>query len=542
ISNGTIGALTDQGAGVFSFDITALANGTVTIDVAAGAATDAAGNSSQAATQFSIDAAFSAPVPVITSTEPNPTSSSIIPLTIDFGEVVTGFDVTKLVVSNATPGVLNDLGGGKYTINVIAIAEGPVTVDVAAAVAQNTSGVFNAAAVRFAITIIKTGPTPVITSLVTGPTGQLLIPVKIDFGGEVTSFDVADLLVFNATMGTLANLGGGLYSMDLLPGSDGVVTVDIGAGAAFDLLNNKSQAAVQFAIDVDVTSPKPILSTTLADPTSSALIPVTIDFGEVVSGFDATDLVLSNGTVGLAFDLGGGVFSADITATGDGPVTINLPGNIALDAVGNNSLAADQLAIIVDRKGPVPVITSTEVSPTTAMTIPLTIDFGEVVTGFDGSDLIITNAVAGSLWDQGNGKFGLDITAEKRGPVTVNIGGGAASDLVGNASVAMDAPFTIAFDPILGLAEDEFKQALNIYPNPGRGVFYMNFDPAVFKSDVLIKVIGVNGAEIKSMHIEPHQFNRFMLDMSSFGPGLYIANIMNNQGQVITRKKIQVIN
>ena len=54
-------------------------------------AQDAAGNANNAAAQFSIVSNRTAPVPVISSTESDPTNAAPISMSVDFGEVVNDF-------------------------------------------------------------------------------------------------------------------------------------------------------------------------------------------------------------------------------------------------------------------------------------------------------------------------------------------------------------------------------------------------------------------------------------------------------------------
>ncbi|KOF01410.1 hypothetical protein OB69_17700, partial [Roseivirga seohaensis subsp. aquiponti] len=74
---------------------------TVTIDVAANVAQDAAANGNTAATQFSITADLTAPTVLISSTAANPINDAFT-ATFTFSEAVTGFAVGDITLGNAT--------------------------------------------------------------------------------------------------------------------------------------------------------------------------------------------------------------------------------------------------------------------------------------------------------------------------------------------------------------------------------------------------------------------------------------------------------
>ena len=73
--------------------------GTVTVDIAAGAAQDSSGNPSAAADQFSITANTAAPTVTITSSASEPVTGAFS-IAVTFSEPVNGFELADLVVGN----------------------------------------------------------------------------------------------------------------------------------------------------------------------------------------------------------------------------------------------------------------------------------------------------------------------------------------------------------------------------------------------------------------------------------------------------------
>ncbi len=92
----------------------------------------------------------------------------------------------------------------------------------------------------------------------------------------------------------------------------------------------------------DTVPPTPVIASTASNPTSLAAIPVTVDFGEDVTGFDATDLDVTNrsasnfagGGASYSFDLIPSVLTSPIT------VSVDIAAGTAADLAGNASLSA----------------------------------------------------------------------------------------------------------------------------------------------------------------------------------------------------------
>ena len=177
----------------------------------------------------------------------------------------------------------------------------------------------------------------------------------------------------------------------------------------------------------------PIFITGPGSPTKKDPFVVTVDFGEVVNGFTAADLTVTNGSVSGLTDNGNGLFTVTIDAANDGTVTAGIPAGAASDPAGNNSLAATLYSVVVDTIAPQPVITG-PASPTRNDPFVATVDFGEMVIGFTGADLTVTNGSVTGLTDSGNGLFTVTIDATGDGTVTVGLPAGAAADPAGNDS------------------------------------------------------------------------------------------------------------
>ena len=153
VGNATVGTFTGSGA-IYTFTLMPLANGPVTVALAAGAAHDAAGNPS-GATQLSRTYDTVAPTVTLSSAVSDPTNASTIAVTVTFSEPVTGFDQTDLVVGNATVSAFTD---SVSTFTLTPLAEGLVTVDIAAHVATDAAGNGNIVATQLRRTVTRSAP------------------------------------------------------------------------------------------------------------------------------------------------------------------------------------------------------------------------------------------------------------------------------------------------------------------------------------------------------------------------------------------------
>ena len=258
VGNGNASDLQGSGAS-YTAMVTPAASGTVTVDIAAGAAEDSAGNPSVAATQFSITADTTAPTVTITSTASAPVSEPFS-ITVAFSESVTGFELDDLVVGNGSASDLQG-SGASYTATVTPVASGTVTVDIATGAAEDSAGNPSAAATQFSIAaeltpVDTTAPTVTITSTASAPVSEPF-SITVAFSESVTGFELDDLVVGNGSASDLQGSGAS-YTATVTPVASGTVTVDIAAGAAEDSAGNPSAAATQFSIAAELT-PVPAL-------------------------------------------------------------------------------------------------------------------------------------------------------------------------------------------------------------------------------------------------------------------------------------------
>ncbi len=293
------------------------------------------------------------PTVAITSTANDPTSGAF-DITVTFSEDVTGFDLSDLTVGNGTAG--NFAGSGAvYTATITPSTEGAVTVDVAAAVAQDLAGNDNTAASQFGIENDETVPTVTITSAANDPTGSSF-DITVTFSEDVTGFDLSDLTVGNGAAGNFAG-SGAVYTATITPSADGTVTVDVAAAAAQDLAGNDNTAATQFSIQADVTAPAAPVITGISDDTGSdntdgVTSDNTLSFSGTAEANTTVEVFIDAGSIGTTTADGSGNWTYDHSAItlSDGDYSVTAK---STDAVGNTSSTSTSLALTVDTVLPI---------------------------------------------------------------------------------------------------------------------------------------------------------------------------------------------
>jgi len=146
VSNGSVdsGSLSTTDNIIWTADIIPTADGTVMVQIAAGVLEDGYGNSNSA-DSFSIVSDTTAPKPVISSAEPDPTDALSFDVTIDFGEEVNGFTIGDISVGNGTVTSLTSADNIEYTAEISPQAAGNVTVSVGAGCCHDLAGNLNLA-------------------------------------------------------------------------------------------------------------------------------------------------------------------------------------------------------------------------------------------------------------------------------------------------------------------------------------------------------------------------------------------------------------
>ena len=300
-----------------------------------------AGNLTKGYHEYYLIATPTSPTVTLTS-DANDPQSGLFTVTATFSETMTGLTADGIVVVNGTKGALSG-SGTTYTIKVTPDNDGPVTVNVAAGVAQDAAGNGNTAATQLSVTTDATAPTVVLTSDATDPQSGLFT-VTATFDEAVTGFEPVDISLNNATASNFIATSATVYTFKVTPGADGAVTVDVAAGVAQDAAGNGNVIASQLSVTTDGTAP----TVTITGPTDVVTedFTVTFTFSEGVTGFTADDVTVTNGTKGaFAETTSGSVYTLVITPELGTTVSVSVAADTAEDAAGNGNEASTTFTV-----------------------------------------------------------------------------------------------------------------------------------------------------------------------------------------------------
>jgi hypothetical protein len=386
---------------------------------------------------------FVPPAPVISGATTLTNASRTF--TVNFGEAVTGFDISDVTVANGTRSNMQNTGPGVYTFDVLGTGTATVSVSIAAGRCGDSFGNSNLASNVVTYPFDGTKPTPVITgsTTLTNATRSL----TINFGEAVSGFDLGDISVNNGAASNLQNTGTGTYTVDVLGAGAVTVSVSIPAAAATDTAGNTSNAtAAAFTYPFDDLKPTPVVNG--ASSLTNSARTLTVDFGETVTGFGLGAITVANGSASNLQDTGSGTYTFSVLGSGDVTVSISIVAAAATDAAGNTSNAtAAAFTYPFDDVQPLPALSGVTTLTNTARTV--TIDFGEAVSNFVLGDITVSNGSVSNLQNAGTGTYTVSVLGTGTSTVSVSIAGGVCVDTAGNSNGPSAAALSWSFDGVV---------------------------------------------------------------------------------------------
>ena len=202
---------------------------------------------------------------------------------------------------------------------------------------------------------------PTVTSIVrqtpsASPTNADDLTWRVTFSEALANVDTADFVIAGTTATPTAAAvpgsslaydvtasGGDLGSLDATVTLSFVASQNIADPAGNALTNTTPTGANDNTFVVDNTAPT--VTITGVSATSMAAFMATFTFSEGMDGFAVEDIAVGNATASAFTGLDGGtVFTALITPTADGAVTVDVAAGVATDAAGNGNAAATRVS------------------------------------------------------------------------------------------------------------------------------------------------------------------------------------------------------
>ena len=335
--------------------------------------------------------------PSVSISVPSGTQNGAFSVTITFTETVSGFVGSDVSLRGSAASITSwraNSDNTVYTATITPTARGTVTIGVAANVATDAANNQNTAATSKTVSVDVDKPTVTIGVPSGVQTGAF--DVTIEFTETVSGFVGSDVNLSGSAAsitGWRANSGNTVYTATITPTASGTVTIGVAANVATDTANNQNTAATSKTVTVDVD--RPTVSITVPPDVQNGAFDVTITFSEAVIGFVQSELSLSGtataGITAWSANTANTVYTATITPTTSGMVTLNIAADVATDTANNPNTAAIEQSVTVDVDSPSVTLTlSASEQEGNNNRIDIQITFTEPVEGFEQTDLSVT--------------------------------------------------------------------------------------------------------------------------------------------------------
>ncbi len=277
--------------------------------------------------------------------------------------------------------------------------------------------------------------------------------VTIRFSEGVLGFTLTDIGVSNGTASNFNRVSSRTYTVTITPEATGEVRVEVGSNVARDGAGNRNRAAEPLVIEADLTGPEVEITSDAPGPVGGAF-EVTITFSEAVTGFEQSEITVTNGTVS-SFNGSGTSYTAEITPSASGAVTVEVAADVAEDGAGNGNRAAEPLVIEGDLERPEVTIEG-PAEPVGMAAFEVTITFSEPVEGFEPEDIQVSNGMVADFTEVSSSEYRATIKPAEAGQVVVvEVPEDMAEDGAGNGNRAAE-PFEVEAKLVVSYQEEDY--------------------------------------------------------------------------------------
>ena len=396
----------------YTATITPTTSGDVTFNIAAGVATDAANNSNIAATEKTVSVSVDTTVEIPDS---NLAAALRNAFSLDTGTSITKSQMESLTTFTYRADQLSstrrvyDLTGIEYATNL-------QMLNLRGNAISDTMPLTN---LRHLTELILSGNRINSISVIKGLTNLQKLYLTSNYISDISGLeDLTALTELHIKKNPILDIAENRQTRSILETRPGL-TLKI---AAFRINDNRP--------GVEIFVPT---------GTHNAAFQVTISFTEVVSGFEEVDIILGGGATATVASLSTTdniIYTAEITPTADGNVTLNIAPGIATDAANNPNTAATQKTVTVNVP---PQVSLSVPSGTQDSAFDVSVIFTEVVSDFEEIDLVLSGSATASITSfttTDNITYTATITPTTDGDVIFNVAAGVATDSRNNANTA----------------------------------------------------------------------------------------------------------
>jgi hypothetical protein len=295
--------------------------------------------------------------------------------------------------------------------------------------AQNAS-----AATRSAVTLDGTPPAAPVIGVVAGDDviNAAEVAAGVIVGGTAEAGSTVAVSIGGATANATAGANGAwsaTFAPSQLPAT-GLATI---TATAIDAVGNSSAASTRQVLLETVAPGGPVI-TDNAPGTATGPVTFTFTFERAITGFTASDVLVTGGTPGAFAQVSPTVYTLVVTpvaATQAGQIVLSVPAGAGADPAGNPTGAGAAIQAYDTAPPSVAITNNAPAVATGAVTFTFT--FSEAVTGFDVTDITVAGGslVASSFSGSGSTYVAQYLpTAGTSGTMTVGVAANVAVDAV----------------------------------------------------------------------------------------------------------------
>ena len=260
--------------------------------------------------------------------------------------------------------------------------------------------------------------------------------------------------------GTLVTSGSASSDIDLIEGETTTIAVVVTAEdgttkRTYTIGVFRRRAEDQDEDQTRPTRPSVEIHTEASAPVGGAF-EVTITFSWAVTGFEQSEITVTNGTVS-SFSGSGTSYTAEVTPSASGAVTVEVGADVAEDGSGKGNRAAPPFVIEVDLERPeVTIAGPTEPVPVGVVGFEVTITFSEPVEGFESEDISVSNGTVEEFTEVSSSEYRATIKpAEVGQPVVVEVPENVAEDGAGKGNRAAE-PFEVETKLVVSYSAESY--------------------------------------------------------------------------------------
>ncbi|WP_157716176.1 Ig-like domain-containing protein, partial [Roseivirga echinicomitans] len=551
-------AVSNSNTAIFSYTITegdldndGIALGT-SIDLNGGTiqdsfGTDALLNLNQVASTAAVLVDGVSPTATLT-TAVGPLTNIKFEVNISFEEIVTGFAISDIQVTNGTASNLVETISGKaWTVEITPGADGTVTVGLPANNVTDAPGNANKASSVLTTAFDATAPTGVsITRKDSNPVLGALVSFRATFSEDVTGVDLTDFEVIltgtaTGTLNTVTQVDAKTYDISL-NGISGEGTIGLNLKndqSIVDTANNPLSAT--FTGEVYMTNLPPTDITI-----SSSSITENNQVAAVIGSFTTIDADQSTGHIYSLVTGTGSTDNAQFIIDGPSLKTASVfdfetktSYSIRVKTDDGRGGAFEKVFTIT-----ITNVEEPELRITSNIDIPVT-DLGltskfDITIHNDGEAALVVNSV---LFPEGfiGTVTGIIINpSESRTidfgfkPMEVKIYAGTIQFITNAGTISVDVSGEGAI--ITGVDDGEIKpESINVFPNPANRIINIDLSElGAIKLDV--EVVDISGTPMFSRKAFTER--NLQLDVSEYNSGIYVVQF--SDGRSVVRKKVMI--